>query len=270
MKVATGVSYKTYGDNAPENYERYFVPVIGKPFANNLLAAAALRKGERVLDVACGTGIVSRLAAEQVGTNGRVVGLDLNPGMLGVARSKNPSIEWKEASAEIIPLPDESFDVVLCSLGLQFVPDKLKALREMNRVLVRSGRLAVNAVGPIPPPFAVLEEALAKHVKPEAAVFMRAVFSLHNSREVQDLIERAGFADVSVKSQTLGQLVLPGPKDFLWQYVYSTPLAGAVEQLDDARRTQLERDVVAGWQKFVEGDTLVFEPRVTVATAVKR
>lgn len=272
MKAATEVSFKTYGGNAPENYERYFVPVIGRPFANSLLAAAALRKGERVLDVACGTGIVSRLAAEQVGPTGKVVGLEINPGMLAVARSvshQNTSIEWREASADAIPLPDESFDVVLCSLGLQFVPEKLRALREMRRVLVRNGRLAINAVGPIPPAFRVLEDALSKYVNSESATFIRTVFSLHDEREVRDLIETSGFSDISVKQETL-RLILPSPKEFLWQYVYSTPLAGGVEQLDNARQAEMERDVVAEWQKFVEGDALIVEPRVTTATAIRR
>jgi ubiquinone/menaquinone biosynthesis C-methylase UbiE len=272
MESAAGVSFKTYGGNAAENYDRYFVPVIGRPFAESLLAAAALQQGERVLDVACGTGVVSRLAAERVGAEGTVVGMDLNPGMLAVARSvtsQQPSIEWRQGSAEEIPLADESFDVVLCSLGLQFVPDKLKSLSEMRRVLVENGRLAINAVGPIPPAFGILEEALSRHVNPEVAAFMRAVFSLHDERGVQDLIERSGFANVSVKRETL-RLVLPAPKDFLWQYISSTPLAGAVEQLDDARRAALEGDVVARWQQFIEGDALVSEPGVTVATAVRR
>ena len=136
--------YEAYGGSAPENYERYFVPVIGTPLATDLIDIATLRPGERVLDVACGTGVVARLAAERVGTTRTVAGIDINPGMLTVARSVTPpgmSIEWYETSAEAIPLPDEAFDVVLCQLGLQFVSDKLAALREMRRVLAPNGRL---------------------------------------------------------------------------------------------------------------------------------
>src|SRR5688572_13854369 len=110
-----------YGGSAPENYQRYFVPVIGAPFANDLVAEAALRAGERVLDVACGTGVVARLAAEKVGPGGTVAALDLNPAMLAVARSipsTGAAIRWYETSAESIPLPDAAFDVVFCQLGL--------------------------------------------------------------------------------------------------------------------------------------------------------
>jgi ubiquinone/menaquinone biosynthesis C-methylase UbiE len=181
----TAVSFKQYGGNAAENYERYFVPAIGTPFATTLLDAAGLHRGERVLDVACGTGVVTRLAAERVGPDGAVGGLDINPAMLAVARSVSSSgapIEWHEASAESLPLADGSFDVVLSSLGLQFVSDKLSALGEMRRVLAPHGRLAIATVGPTPQPFAILEQALARYVKPEAAAFMRVVFSLHEPR----------------------------------------------------------------------------------------
>src|SRR4029453_13395782 len=125
------VSFMHYGGKPPENYERYFVPTIGAAWATALLEVSGLRSGERVLDVACGTGIVTRGASELVGPEGFVAGLDVNPGMLAVARSVSPtSIEWHESSAESIPCPDASFDVVTCSLGLQFVPDRSAAMRD--------------------------------------------------------------------------------------------------------------------------------------------
>ena len=88
---ATAVSFEQYRGNAAENYERYFVPTIGMAWATALLDAAELHTGDRVLDVACGTGVVTRLAADQVGPDGAVAGLDINPAMLAVARSAPPS-----------------------------------------------------------------------------------------------------------------------------------------------------------------------------------
>src|SRR5690606_1369490 len=102
-----------YRGSPPQNYERYFVPAIGAPAARGLMGIAALRPGERVLDVACGTGVVARLAAEAVGGSGTVAGLDINPGMLMVARSSVPAgmtIEWHEAGAESMPFADAAFD----------------------------------------------------------------------------------------------------------------------------------------------------------------
>jgi ubiquinone/menaquinone biosynthesis C-methylase UbiE len=265
------VSFKQYGGNAAENYERYFVPTIGMPFATALLDAAGLHRGERVLDVACGTGVVTRVAAERVGLNGAVAGLDINPSMLAVARSvpsSGAAIEWHEASAESLPLADGSFDVVLSSLGLQFVADKGSALREMRRVLAPDGRLAIATVGPTPPLFAILEQALARHVKPEVAAFMRAVFSLHEPQELEKLTSDAGFRDAEVRSKALS-LTLPRPGEFLWQYVHSTPLAAAVAQIDDVDRAALERDVVAGWRSFVKDGTLADDVSVVLTTARK-
>jgi ubiquinone/menaquinone biosynthesis C-methylase UbiE len=265
----TAVSFKQYRSNAAENYERYFVPTIGMPFATALLDAAGLHRGERVLDVACGTGVVTRLAAKRVGSDGAVAGLDINPAMLAVARSvpsSGAAIEWHEASAESLPLADGSFDLVLSSLGLQFVADKTSALREMRRVLGPDGRLAIATVGPTPPLFAILEQALARHVKPEVAAFMRAVFSLYEPQELEGLTSGAGFRDTEVRSKALS-LTLPGPGEFLWQYVHSTPLAAAVAQIDDVGRAALERDVVAGWRSFVKEGTLADDISVVLTTA---
>src|SRR5919106_2120986 len=212
-------SFEYFGGSAPENYDRFFVPVIATPLATNLIDTAALRRGERVLDVACGTGVVTRLAAERVGDTGTVAGIDLNPGMLEVARSVTPSnmvIEWHQSSAEAMPLPDESFDVVLCQMGLQFVPDKPAALREMRRVLVRGGRLILNVPGPTPRLFTIMGEALARHIGAEAAAFVNHVFSLHDTAGIQNLVSGAGFHDVSVQSDTKP---LRLPEEFLWQYV---------------------------------------------------
>ena len=269
--ATTAVSFKQQSGNAAENYERYFVPTIGRPFAAALIDAAGLQPGGRVLDVACGTGVVTRLAAERVGPDGALGGLDINPAMLAVARSVSSSgapIEWHEASAESLPLADGSFDVVLSSLGLQFVSDKASALGEMRRVLAPHGRLAIATVGPTPQPFAILEQALARYVKPEAAAFMRVVFSLHEPQELEKLASDAGFTDVEVRSEAL-TLSFPGPGDFLWQYVHSTPLAAAVAQIGDVDRAALERDVVAGWRSFMKDGTLTADLSVVLTTGRK-
>ena len=260
--------YEKYAASAAENYERHFVPNLGKPAADRLLATARLRAGERVLDVACGTGIATRLATEAVGPTGHVEGLDANPGMIEVARSVTPDIDWHEAPAEDMPLPDESFDVVLCSMGLQFFSDKVKALREMNRVLVPGGRAVVCTPGPTPPLFAAIDEALINHVGPGASMFVHAVFSLHDPEEAHELFSSAGFAEVEAESRPLPLRVAP-PADFFWQYVQSTPLAAACAELDEPARAALEREVVERCQPFVDGDATVMEPGMLVASGVR-
>jgi ubiquinone/menaquinone biosynthesis C-methylase UbiE len=257
--------------NPAVDYERFFVPAIGAPLASDLISRAALRPGERVLDAACGTGVVARLAFRKVDITGSVTGLDINPAMLAVARSVTPadmSIEWHQASAEEMPLPDASFDVVLCQMGLQFMPDKHAALREMGRVLVPGGRLILNVPGPTPPLFAIMGEALERHIGTEAAGFVTQVFSLHDTKEIQKLLSGAGFRDVSVQSD-IASLPLPPSKEFLWQYVQSTPLAGVMAKVDDKRRGMLENDVVTRWEEFVNDSTLMLRTRMVVVTARK-
>lgn len=269
--MSTQFYSRHFGGSAPENYERYFVPVIGKPLALNLVSAAALRPGERVLDVACGTGVVARLAAEHVGPRGAVAGLDVNPGMLKVAESLIPaghSTEWHEASAETMPLPEGGFDVAFCQLGLQFMSDKPAALREIRRVLAPGGRFLFNVPGPEGTVFAVMAEALERHIDPQAAQFVRAVFSLHDPDEIRGLLDDAGFHDIDIRSG-IGTLSLPTPEEFLWQYVHSTPLAALLENVDDASRAALERQFVSKLEDLVEDGALMYEQNIVVATARK-
>lgn len=254
---------------APENYERFFVPVIGEPLARHTIAVARLRPGEHVLDVGCGTGVVTRIAAEQVGPDGSVAGLDVNAGMLAVARSVTPPdhrIEWHEASAEAMPFPDAEFDAVLCQLSLQFVPDRQQAVSEMHRVLKPGGRLVITVPGPAGPLFERLADAMGKHIAPQAAGFVRAVFSIDDETELESLLAKAGFRDVNAEAE-MRELPLPEPKAFLWQYVAGTPLAAVVAGTEDGTRSALERDVVAGWQEFRSGDGMNYEQRIVTATA---
>ena len=260
---------EAYGANPAENYERFFVPAIGAPLATDLIRRAAIQPGERVLDVACGTGIVARRAAQHVGATGTVAALDVNPGMLAVARSTTPpgmSIEWHEANAEALPLPDEAFDVVLCQMGLQFVPDKPTVLREMRRVAVAGGRVLLSMPGPAGAVFTILSDALERHIGPEAAGFVQLVFSLHEITEIQQLMNVADLRDVHIEAST-GTLRLPAPKEFLWQYVQSTPLAGMVGAADEKARAALEREVVSEWREFEEDGALLCPLRFVVARA---
>lgn len=251
----------------PENYERFFVPAIALPVANTLLRAAALRPGERVLDVGCGTGLVARLAAEQVRPGGAVTGLDPNPGMLAVARSVTPpelGIEWHQASAESMPLPDDAFDVVLCQMSLQFMGDRRQALREMRRVAAGGGRIALNVPGPAGPLFVILTDAMARHLGDQAAGFVRTVFSLHDGAELEALLDDAGFHDANTTAET-AELRLPG--DFLRQYLWSTPLAALVAEASEEARLGLEREVASGWQRFGDGAGIRYRQRLVTATA---
>ena len=261
---------KRFGGSAPENYERYFVPTIGKPVADELIARAALRPGERVLDVACGTGVITRMAKERVGS-GAVSGLDVTPGMLEVARAVTPSdmgITWHEANAESMPFPDASFDVVCCGLSLQLMPNKVTALREMKRTLVPGGRLLLSTPGRMPGPFAAIEGALGRHIGPATSGFVNAVFSLHDPTQLETLMSEAGLTQVRVESLLI-RLRMPAPREFLWQYIQSTPLAAAVMSANPSDRDAMERQAVQELEPFVNQGHVTYEQGILIGSARK-
>lgn len=264
-----GSPYEAFGGDPAQNYERYFVPVIPAPLAAELLELADPRPGERVVDVACGTGVVARLAAGRVGARGAVAGVDVNPGMLAVARSltaPGPPIDWHEAPAEALPLPDGSADLAVCQLGLMFVADKAAAVREMRRVLVPGGRVAILVPAPAPQAFLDFEAALTRHVGAEAGAFVSMVFSLADRDRLAELVSSAGFHDVVVQVRRTS-LRLPPPADFLWQYVACTPLALAMAGLGAEDRAALERDVAERWAPLVEDGAVRLDLDDLVATA---
>ncbi len=266
------VSYREFTGTGAENYQRYFVPAIATPVSADLLRTAALQPGERVLDVACGTGVIARLAAAQVGPTGSVTGIDVAPDMIDVAKATpsptRPHIDWHVSDATSLPLPDDSYDVVLCQMGLMFMEDRPAALAEMRRVLTPGGRLVVNTPGSIQHTFELMEQAIVDHVSPELGGFVRAVFSMHAPDAVAALLRDAGLDGVSSTVST-ATLELPAPADFLWQYINLTPMGPLVAQASEAAKSAMERQVVDGWQPFVvDGATPVDQPMV-IATGRK-
>jgi hypothetical protein len=145
-----------------------------------------------------------------------------------------------------------------------FMGDKGAALREMRRVLAPAGRALIS----VPPPtafFNALDDAMARHIGEEAAGFVRLVFSLPDPAEVEQLLREAGFQDVRVRSGAR-TLRLPPPREFLWQYVRSTPLMGMMAEAGDDVRAALEREMISRWEPWVTGDGLAYEQPLTVAS----
>jgi SAM-dependent methyltransferase len=194
-----------------EMYEHFFVPGIFGPLSRRVLAAARLRAGERVLDLACGTGILARQAATAVGSSGQVVGADLRPGMLAVAQALPPpagaSIEWRQADAHELPLEDARFDAVLCQQGLQFFADRPRALREMKRVGRPGGRvvLALWREFERHELFQAIAEVELRHLA-EAGLSLAdamAPFSLASAEEVERLCTEAALRSIELTSLSI-------------------------------------------------------------------
>ena len=259
-------------DDAAELYEEYFVPVIFAPWADRLVDRAGLEAGDRVLDVATGTGIVARRAAGEVGDDGTVVGVDIDEGMLEVARDRSrnlgPAIEWREGDAADLPFRDNEFDAVFCQQGLQLFDDPLAALDEMRRVLSPDG-VAVLAVWrsvEYSPGYVVLADALDRHLEEGDGEMMRSPFDAWNTAELRELVRDAGFDDVTA-TIGFGTERFPSIEEFVRREVVITPLAARFESTDPSVRSALIEDVEDGLGDYVDDEGLVFPHQLSVVTA---
>ena len=245
--------------SAPELYERYLVPAITRIWASDLIDRAGPKPGQSLLDVACGTGVVARLAAERMRT-GRVVGLDLNEGMLAVARSvpvTGAPIEWREGSALSLPFEDRSFDLVLCQLGVQFFPDRSLALREMKRVLVASGLVALSVYSDIErtPVANAFVKALDQCFGTDASRIKRAEHIFSEPGEVAALLADAGFEHVSVDAVTK-RITFPSVLDYVRFQLTATPMASLLGDRNTADRDALIGTVASVAQSFLAPEML--------------
>ena len=231
--------------SAPELYERYLVPAITSVWATDLLERVVPRRDESLLDIACGTGVVARLAAQR-GHAGRLVGIDLNTAMLAVARAKSPTIEWIEGSALDLPFQANTFDLVLCQLGLQFFPDRSLALKEMVRVLKPGGRVGLSVYSAIEqtPAAHAFVQSLDKYLGSELS---RTKCSEHLSctaREVGAWASRAGFDAVDVVTVTK-QITFPSMLDYVRFQLTATPMAALLKEKDAAEGDRVIRSISA-------------------------
>ncbi len=257
-----------------EARERYTMAAFGNAWAAMLVQLAAPAEGERVLDVACGTGVVARYAAPLVGLTGRVVGLDLNAEMLTLARAMPQQdgvpIVWRDGNATALPFPDASFDLVCCQQGLQYFPDRPAALQEMCRVLVPGGRLALGVWRGLAqqPFYAALAEALERYGGPEAATSLRAAFRLAEADELRALVAGAGFHAIRLRIRS--RLTrYPSLAEFTLGYLAGTPMAGTVAALDATTRTALVAHVCTALRSYVddEGMAVPWEAHLVTAQA---
>lgn len=183
-----------------EVYDEHFVPAFFQQWAPVVARAAGVTSGERVLDVACGTGVLACAAAGVVGPSGEVVGLDVGEDMLAVARRKPASVRWVAGRAESLPFPDASFDAVVSQFGFMFFDDRAGALREMMRVLRPGGRLAVAVCDAIDhsPGYAVLAELLHRLFGPDVADAFRAPFACGDPAQLHAYCDAVGLDDAQV------------------------------------------------------------------------
>jgi SAM-dependent methyltransferase len=200
--VTTHASPASTVKTAADIYDELFLDVLCLPWAERVSGRARLALGERVLDVACGTGAVASVALREIGSEGSVIGIDRSPEMLAVARRKLPSVDWREGRAEALPFAEESFDAVFCQFGLMFFDDRGQALREMLRVLRSGGRVTLAVWDGLErsPAYSALTQLVEQRLGLDAGKPIRSAFALGDPAAMRALLEDAGFISVDVDS----------------------------------------------------------------------
>lgn len=185
-----------------ENYEGLLAPALFAEWAPRMADALEIQPGQDALDVACGTGLLARAMAEQVGSRGSVSGIDANPGMLAVARRIAPDVDWRQGDAHALPYQAECFDVVACQFGLMLFSEPEQALREMRRVLKPGGHLGATVFGPLEelPVYAMIADVYARVVAPSVGNALRMPFSMGDRNALAALFSRADIPAVDIQT----------------------------------------------------------------------
>jgi SAM-dependent methyltransferase len=260
-------SWQVSGD-AAEVYEKCFVPAIFGRWAPQIVDAACVASVDRVLDVGCGTGVLARAAADRVADESHVTGLDLNEGMLAVARRLRPQIDWRLGDATTLPLPDESYDVVMSQFSLMYFPDRSAAIREMVRVVRPGGRLAVAVWGPYERAtgYVILTEIARRECGQAAADVLTAPFVLGEEDALRVLFQEAGVDEPNIQLRD-GTIAFPSIEVFVETEVKGSPLEAL---LDEESYQGLMQEAREGLHQFcIDGGEVVMPMDAFIITAGK-
>jgi len=241
--------------SAADIYEAFFVPALFGQWSGRTLQRLTLKPGDRLLDVACGTGIVACAALDRVGPSGSVTGLDRNDGMLAVARCKAPAVDWRTGRAEALPFPDGHFDAVSCQFGLMFFEDRLMALKEIMRVLRPGGRMAVTVWDKAEnsPGYAAMISLLHRLFGADAANALRAPFVLGDAADLENLFKQAAIGDVTIDTIT-GQARFGSIRE----WVHTDIKGWTLEDMIDARQYDaLQKAAASALSAFAAQDGAV-------------
>jgi ubiquinone/menaquinone biosynthesis C-methylase UbiE len=241
--------------NAAEIYEQFFVPALFAEWPKRVLQAANVQTGDSVLDVACGTGVLAREAADRVGASGSVFGVDINEGMLAIARQKTPNITWKIGPAESLPFKADTFDRVVSQFALMFFEDQTKAIAEMGRVARPGGTVTVAVWDSLAatPGYAAVAEVLDELFGPEVAQSIQAPYSLGDRQKLTSLFAKAGMNDITIRTIT-GQARFASIEAWIYTDIKGWTLADII---DDEGYERLRQHAPQKLAQFVLADDSV-------------
>ncbi len=250
-----------------EIYERFIVPAIFAKWSTVLLELVAPQAGERVLDLACGTGIVARTAVPMVQPGGEVFGVDFNPAQIATARSIDSSIEWREGDAGSLPFMDQEFDLVVCQQGFQFFPDGVQAVKEIHRVLKPGGRVGISVWSSIEkcPGYPALVHALERRVGSSAAGLINMA---GESNEISRWFADGAFPDADVVTLS-SDASYASAEEFTRAIVVGAIMRRTDAQFSEETLGLMTADVAAELAPYLRENSLEFPMEAHLLTARK-
>lgn len=249
-------------EDGPDIYERYIVPAFSGAWAEDMVRRTRLKDGDRILDVACGTGIVSRRVYAMMGNRVHLSGVDVNPAVLEKGRDictrDGIPVNFHQGSAGTLPFDDSSADVVLCQQGLQYFPDRTKALADIHRILVPCGRAVFSVWRPMEysPFYQILHRALKRYVNEASAKMLADAYALGDSKKVRELFNASRFREVDIRL-VIKQMHCPNIDDFLTAGISAAPFAKDIAALPESRRKEMFKMILAASTDYMDDHGLV-------------
>lgn len=252
-----------FAGSIPAAYDRYLGPIFFQQYAEDLAARLVVEPNSSVLELACGTGILTRKLRDRLPASVKLVATDLNEPMFRNAAAKfqeTEAVEWKQADACNLPFGDRSFDAVVCQFGIMFVPDKALSAREAHRVLKPGGvflfnvwdSLEQNPLGRIP------HETIASFFDKDPPTFYQVPFGYHDHAEIRRVLEEAGFGDVRL--EVVDKIATGStPQDAAIGLVHGNPVAVAITERDPSLLPVITKAVAEALAKNL-GETDIRAP----------
>jgi len=226
-------------DDFIKMHEDFLVPIIYAQWSHHLTDLAEIESGNSVLDVACGTGVVTRAAQMEVGMGGKVTGLDSNEKMLAIARKKSSGIEWQLGDANSLPFEDSSFDRVLCQFSLMFIDNRIAAIKELMRVCKPNGRVVISIWAPLDQTrvYTALVNLTRQFAGPRAALKLSAPWTLGVPGKMDNLLLSAGVNEYECH-QRVGIARFPSIETFVEVHLRSS---GEYHNLNEDTFARMQR-----------------------------
>lgn len=260
-----------FAGTVPANYDRYLGPLLFEPYALDMIERLPKGKLKKVLELACGTGRVTRHLASLIGENGQLVATDINPGMLALARTRisHKKIKWQEVDAQCLPFEDEDFDHVICQFGVMFFPEKQQSFTEVYRVLQKGGKYLFNVWDEMlyNPRSSIVKKVLDDMFGDEAPDFMKkGPYSFFDKGEIRNMLYSAGFQNVKIDT-VKKTAVYASPDDVIIGFVEGSPLSSFMQKKPVAAqeeiRQRLQQELIA--QVAVYGSALPLQALIIEA-----